>query len=339
MDGSGTNRRFVLVRRPAGRPDRDDFALVDAPLAPLAEGQFRVRNLYASLDPAIRGWLDDRESYMPPVPLGEAVRATTVGEVVESLNPEFPVGAFVVGLHAIETHSIGAPGGFSQRIDPAMAPSLTHFLSVLGAVGLTAWFGVSEILAPGPGDVLLVSGAAGAVGSLAGQIGRHRGARAIGIAGGPEKCRRLIERFGFDAAIDYRGKGAAALAAEIRALAPGGVSHVFENVGGPALDAALLSLKDGARLALCGLISEYNAAEPVGARQLWQLIVRKATMRGFLVSEFLDRFPQGAAAMAALVGQGALRFDEHVEEGIERAYPAFMRLFDGSNEGKMILKL
>ncbi len=333
------NRRFVLVRRPQGRPVEADFALVDAPLQPLSEGQFRIRNRFASLDPAIRGWLDDRPSYLPPVPLGEAVRATTVGEVVESRNPDIPVGATVLGLFAIETHSTGAPGGFTQLVDPALVPSLTHYLSVLGAVGLTAWFGVCDILAPGPGDVLLVSGAAGAVGSLAGQIGRHRGARTIGIAGGPEKCRRLVERYGFAAAIDYRGKDVAALAGEIRAAAPEGVSHLFENVGGIPLDAALTALRDGARIALCGLISEYNAQEPVGARNLWQLIVHRATIRGFLVSEFLPRFSEGAAAMAALVQQGRLVFDEHVEHGLDRAFPAFMRLFDGTNDGKMILAL
>lgn len=336
MDG---NRRFTLARRPVGRPSEADFALVEEPLAPLAEGQFRIRNRYASLDPAIRGWLDDRESYMPPVPLGAAVRASTVGEVVESRNPGFAVGDWVLGLHAIETHSIGQPGGFTQKIDVSLVPSPTNFLSVLGAVGLTAWFGVTEILKPGPGETLLVSGAAGAVGSLAGQLGRHFGARAIGIAGGPEKCARLIGRYGFDAAIDHRGKSAADLEAAIRDAAPGGVSLVFENVGGPALEAALGALRDGARIALCGLISEYNAAEPVGVRNLWQLIVRKASIRGFLVSEWLDRFPEGAAEMAALVSDGRLQFDEHVEEGIDRAYPAFMRLFDGTNDGKMILKL
>jgi NADPH-dependent curcumin reductase CurA len=333
------NRRFILARRPVGRPVDADFRLVETPLEPLAEGQFRIRNRYASLDPAIRGWLDDRESYMPPVPLGEAVRASTVGEVVESRNPDFAVGDWVLGLHAIEIHSVGVPGGFTQKIDPGLVPSPTHFLSVLGAVGLTAWFGVTEVLKPAEGDVLLVSGAAGAVGSLAGQLGRHFGARAIGIAGGAEKCARLTGRYGFDAAIDYRGKTAEELASDIRVVAPDGVSLVFENVGGPALDAALMSLRDGARIALCGLISEYNATERVGARNLWQLIAKKASIRGFLVPEWLDRFPEGAAAMAGLVQDGRLIFDEHVEEGIEHAFPAFMRLFDGSNDGKMILKL
>jgi NADPH-dependent curcumin reductase CurA len=333
------NRRFTLARRPAGRPQADDFALVEGPLPPLAEGQFRIRNRYASLDPAIRGWLDERDSYMPPVPLGEAVRASTVGEVVESRNPEVAVGDWVLGLHAIETHSVGRPGGFTQTIDVSLVPSPTHFLSVLGAVGLTAWFGVTEILKPAPGDVLLVSGAAGAVGSLAGQLGRQFGARSIGIAGGPEKCARVMARYGFDGAIDYRGKSAEALAAEIRAAAPEGVSLVFENVGGPALEAALMTLRDGARIALCGLISEYNAPAPVGARNLWQLIARRAAIRGFLVSEWLDRFPEGAMRMAELVRDGRLVFVEHVEEGIDRAFPAFMRLFDGTNDGKMILKL
>jgi NADPH-dependent curcumin reductase CurA len=332
-------RRFTLARRPSGRPVEADFALVDEPMPALAEGEFLIENRYASLDPAIRGWLDDAPSYMPPVPLGEAVRATTVGVVAESRNPDFAPGQWVLGLNAIETHSVGTAGGFTGPIDVSIVPSPTHFLSVLGAVGMTAWFGLTEVGQPKPGETLLVSGAAGAVGSLVGQIGKALGTRSIGIAGGPEKCRRLVERYGFDAAIDYRGKSVDALAAEIRAAAPEGIDILFENVGGACLDAALLNLRHKARVALCGLISEYNAPEAVGARNLWQLIVHSARIEGLLVRDWLPRFPEGAARMAELVQSGRLVFDEHVDEGIDRAFPAFMRLFDGSNDGKMILKL
>lgn len=305
----------------------------------LADGQFLVENRYASLDPAIRGWLDDAPSYMPPVPLGDAVRATTVGVVCASRNPDFPVGQWVLGLNAIESHSLVEPGGFTSAIDPGLVPSPTNYLSVLGAVGLTAWFGLLEVGRPKPGETLLVSGAAGAVGSLVGQIGKLHGTRSIGIAGGPEKCRRLVERYGFDAAIDYRGLDEAALAASIRAAAPEGIDIVFENVGGLCLDAALMNLRHGARVALCGLISEYNAPAPVGARNLWQLIVHSARIEGLLVRDYLPRFPEGIAAMAAHVAAGRLVFDEHVDEGLDNAFPAFMRLFEGTNEGKMILKI
>jgi len=334
-----TRRRFTLARRPRGRPVAEDFALVTEPLPALADGEFLIENRYASLDPAIRGWLDEAPSYMPPIALGDPVRATTVGVVADSRNPDFPPGQWVMGLNAIETHSVGTAGGFTSPIDVAIVSSPTHYLSVLGAVGLTAWFGLTEIGRPKPGETLLVSGAAGAVGSLVGQIGRAMGTRSIGIAGGPGKCRRLIERYGFDAAIDYRGKSVDALAADIREAAPEGVDIVFENVGGACLDAALMNLRHGARVVLCGLISEYNSPEAVGARNLWQLIVHSARIEGLLVRDWLSRFPEGAARMAGLLAAGKLVFDEHVEEGIDHAFPAFMRLFDGSNDGKMILKL
>ncbi|GLI97508.1 NADP-dependent oxidoreductase [Sphingobium sp. BS19] len=333
-----TNRRFLLTARPDGMPKDSDFALVDAPLPELQPGEFLIRNHYASLDPAIRGWLDDVPSYLPPVALGDPVRATTVGIVEESKAEGFKPGDWVMGLNGIEHYSVGKLGGFTQPIDVSLVPSPTNFLSVMGAVGLTAYFGVIEILQPKSGQTLLVSGAAGAVGSLVGQLGKRAGCRVIGIAGGPAKCARLIDDYGFDAAIDYRGKDAAALSADIGAAAPDGIDLVFENVGGVGLDATLDHLNQFAQVALCGLISEYNS-EHYGTRNLWQLIVHSATIRGFLISEFLDRFVEGGTAMAKMAAEGTLRFDEHIEEGIDNALPAFLRLFEGSNQGKMILKL
>jgi hypothetical protein len=333
------NRRFLLAARPVGAPRREDFLLVREPLAALADGQFRVRNHFASLDPAMRGWMDDRPSYMPPIALGAAVRAGTIGVVVESRAADYPVGQWVGGMNALEDYSVGAEGGTTRRFTPAPQVPITNYLSILGGVGLTAYFGFFEECAPRPGDTVLVSGAAGAVGSLVGQLATLHGCRAIGIAGGAEKCGKLISRYGFAAAIDYRGKDVQTLAAAIRGAAPDGVDIVFENVGGAILDAALLNLRHGARIALCGLISEYNAPERVGARNLWSLIVHHASIRGVLATEFIGRFPEARVQLEQWLVQGQLTIDEHVEAGLENAYPAFMRLFDGSNTGKMVLKI
>ncbi len=333
------NRRFLLVRRPHGMPVTEDFELAEAAMPEPKDGEFVVQTVYASLDPAMRGWLDDVPSYMPPIPLGEAVRSSIVGRVAASRNAAFPEGAWVSGLGAIEEYTLGQSGGFMRRIDPAAVPSPSNYLSVLGAVGMTAYFGVVDILKPKAGQTLLVSGAAGAVGSLVGQIGRIMGCRTIGIAGGPVKARRLTEDYGYDAAIDYRGKDRAALEAAIREAAPNGVDLVFENVGGDILDAELSCLNDHAIIALCGMISEYNSPEKIGARNVWQLIVHRATIRGFLVSDYLPRFDEGIAAMAGWLSEEKLRVDEHIDRWIENALPAFLRLFDGTNDGKMILQI
>ena len=334
-----TNRRFVLRRRPQGTPVAQDFELVTEPLPELAEGQFLIRNIYASLDPAMRGWMDDADSYMPPIPLGASVRASTIGVVAASRAEGFAEGRWVMGLNALEDYSIGVAGGFTQPIDPAMVPQVTNYLSLFGAVGMTAYFGLFDVCEPKPGDTVLVTGAAGAVGSIVGQLAKIHGCRVIGVAGGAEKCARLTERYGFDAAIDYRGKDEASLAAEIAALAPEGLNVIFENVGGPVLEAGLLNLAMYARVGLCGLISEYNAPHPVGARNLWRLIVRRAQIRGLLVADYVARFGEGAAAMAPWAAQGRIVIDEHIDEGLENAYDAFMRLFAGTNQGKMILKI
>jgi NADPH-dependent curcumin reductase CurA len=219
-------------------------------------------------------------------------------------------------------------------------PSITRYLSALGAVGVTAYFGVTEVCKPRAGETMLVTGAAGAVGSLVGQIAKLHGCRVIGIAGGPAKCRRIVERYGFDAAIDYKGKSLAELSAAIGAAAPEGLDIVFENVGGVVLDAALLHLKLHARVALCGLISEYNSPSgPIGARNLWQLIVKRARIEGLFTGDYLDRFAEAQQAMAAWLEQGKIKVDEHIEAGIENAIPAFLRLFTGTHQGKLILKI
>lgn len=334
------NRRYLLVRRPQGVPVPEDFSLVEEAIPEAADGSFVVRNHFASLDPAQRGWMDDAPSYLPPIPLGDPVRATTVGVVHSSANPDFKVGDWVLGLNALEDYSVVNAGGFTSPIDVSGVASPSYFLSGMGAVGLTGYFGLLEGLKPEPGETLLVSGAAGAVGSVVGQIGKIQGCRTIGIAGGAEKCRRLIDDYGYDVAIDYRGKTMEQLAEDIGAAAPDGVNMIFENVGGDVLDAGLMNLADEARILICGLISEYNNAGPkTGARNIWQILVHRATMSGFLISGYVPRFAEGSAQMAAWAAEGKLRFDEDIQHGLENAHAAFMRLFSGQNSGKLILQI
>jgi len=332
-----TNRRFKLARRPNGMPVDADFALVTEATPDLSEGQFLIRNHYASLDPAMRGWMDDKPSYLPPINLGDPVRAFTLGVVEQSRNPDFPIGAWTAGFNGIEHYSLCRPGA-SRRIDPDAMPAITNYLSVLSGVGLTAYFGLLEVGKPQSGETVLVSGAAGAVGSLVGQIAKMKGCRTVGIAGGPRKCERLIRDYGYDAAIDYRGKSASELVSAIRAAAPDGVDIQFENVGGEILDAGLIALNPKARVILCGLIGQYNGA-PAPIRNLWRLIVQGARIEGFILTQYLSRSAEALPQLMAWVKEGKLRMDEHIDEGIENTLSAFLRLFQGTNEGKMILKL
>lgn len=342
MENVEANRRILLRRRPSGEPLPADFDTVDLPVPVPADGEIVVRNLFISLDPAIRGWMDDRPSYIPPIPLGAVVRATVVGRVVASRAKGYAEGDTVVGLGGWELYSVLQPGGFTGKVDPDWMP-LTAYLSVLGAVGLTAYFGTVSLLNPQPGQTVLVSAAAGAVGSLVGQIAGFRGARAVGIAGGPEKCASLIRDYGFAAAVDYKAHpDVPALADAIRAACPEGVDAHFENVGGAVLDAALMTINDGARIALCGMIAAYNDLDPEtspGQKALWQLVVHRANLRGFVVSEFLPQFAEGIAQMAAWVKEGRLIYREEIVEGLDNALPAFLRLFRGTNTGKLILQV
>jgi NADPH-dependent curcumin reductase CurA len=334
------NRQLILVKRPTGVPADDCFALVDGPQPEPAEGEFVIRNAFASMDPAMRGWLDDAPSYLPPVALGQAIRATTVGEVVRSQSPKFPVRSWVLGLNSLSQFSLAHEAtGWTSVIDGGGKVPLTNYLSVLGTTGLTAYFGLLDIGCPKPGETVLVSGAAGAVGSIAGQIAKIKGCRVVGIAGGPGKTARLINDFGFDAAVDYKGKSASELRKAITAVAPKGIDVVFENVGGACLEAALGALNTFGRIVLCGMISEYNTPvhERVGTRHLLQLIVKSARMQGFTFNIYASRVHDALAEIAPWVAAGRIRFDEHIEEGLDRALPAFHRLFNGTNTGKMIL--
>lgn len=319
-------------------PVPEDFELQTVDTPALSKGQFLVRNHYASLDPAMRGWMDESGNYMPPIPLDDPVRATTIGIVEESRADGFTAGQWVMGLNGLEDYSLAVEGGFTQAIEPSLVPSVTNYLSLFGAVGMTAYFGFLDVCEPKEGNTVLVSGAAGAVGSLVGQLAKIHGCRAIGIAGGMQKCGKLTEKYGFDAAIDYKGKDTEALSNAIAAAAPEGIDVIFENVGGSVLDAGLMNLNDFARVGLCGLISEYNT-ERQGARNLWQLIVTRSQLRGLLVSDYIDRFAEGAVQMGTWAAEGKLVIEEHIDEGLENAFDSFMRLFAGTNEGKMILKI
>lgn len=333
-----TNRRFTLVRRPHGTPVPEDFRLIEVETPALDDGQFLVRNHYASLDPAIRGWMDDLPSYLPPIKLGDPFRATTIGIVSQSRSADFPVGSWASGLNGLEDYSLGANGGFSSLIDPDAVPVITNYLSSVGAIGLTAYFALLEKGKPQSGETVLVSGAAGAVGSLVGQIAKMQGCRTIGIAGGAEKCERLTRDYGYDVSIDYRGKSSAQLVAAIRAAAPDGVDVQFENVGGAILDAGLLSINPNGRVVLCGLISQYNSV-PLPITNIWRLITQGARMEGFILTQYVPRFAEVIPLLAAWTKSGALRVDEHIDVGLENALPAFLRLFEGTNRGKMILKI
>jgi len=334
------NRRFLLVRRPQGAPVAEDFKLDEVPLAPPPQGAFIMRNHFASLDPAQRGWMSDEPSYMPPIPLGHPVRASTVGRVEVSNDPGFAPGDWVMGLNGLEDYSLVVPGGFTMKLDVSQVASPSQYLSSFGAVGLTAYFGLLDVAKPQAGETVLVSAAAGAVGSVVGQIAKIKGCRTIGIAGGPIKCRRLLEDYHFDVAIDYRGKSLAQLNAAIAEAAPQGVDVIFENVGGDILDAGLLNLALHARIVLCGLISEYNSTTgAVGARNLWRVITNRATIHGFLVADYVPRFAEGGAQVGRWMAEGRLRIDEQIDVGLENAFAAFMKLFSGANEGKMVLKI
>lgn len=340
MNEADVNRRLLVRRRPTGLPSAADFELVREPVPVPGPGMILIRNEYCSLDPAIRGWLEDAPSYIAPIPLGAPVRSIAIGRVASSRHPDFSLGDRVFGMTAIEDYSLAQPDGFLRTIDASRVQPVTRYLSALGTVGLTAYCGVTRICRPRHGDTMLVTGAAGAVGSLVGQIAKLSGCRVVGVAGGAEKCQRLVERYGFDAAIDYKGRTETQLSAEMARMAPEGFDIVFENVGGAVLDAALMNLKLHARIALCGLISEYNSTNgPIGARNLWQLIVKRARIEGLFTGDYLEHFPEAQQAMTAWLEQGRLVVDEQIEVGIENALPAFLRLFSGAHLGKLILKI
>ncbi|MNZ34315.1 NADPH-dependent curcumin reductase [compost metagenome] len=331
------NRRWILHKRPEGLVTLADIELREEPLGALQPGEVLIRNHYLSIDPAIRDWMSARPSYLPSIPLGEVVRSTSLGEVIESRHPAFKAGDLAVGVNGWEDYSI-ASGDQLMPVQPMPGEAEQYFLSIYGAVGLTAYFGLLEKGRPQPGETVLVSAAAGAVGSLVGQIARLKGCRAVGIAGSEAKCRWLVDELGFDAAINYRTS--TNLQEAIREACPNGVDVYFDNVGGEVLDAALMTLNKNARIVFCGAISGYNSQQPVpGPYNFWQILARTVTLEGFLVSDYFDRFPEAIAQVRQWLAEGKITFREQVVDGLEHCLDTFNLLFEGANNGKLIVRL
>lgn len=334
---SDVNRQWVLAARPRGMVEESDFELREAPLPRPGAGEILVRNLYLGFDPAMRGWIEDRPSYVPPVQLGEVMRGGCVGQVLESRSPDFRVGDLVQGMFGWQEYAAQPPDGVTPTTRVPRGVPITLSLSVLGGTGLTAYFGLLDVGRAQEGETVVVSGAAGATGSVAAQIARIRGCRTVGIAGGPEKCRWLTERARLDAAIDYRSER---VGRRLRELCPRGIDVYFDNVGGGILDAALARIARGARVVLCGGISRYNEAElPPGPRNYMNLIIQRARMEGFLLLDYQARFPEALKELGRWVTDGEIAYAEDVQVGIENAPRAFLRLFEGKNLGKQLLHL
>ena len=330
------NRQITLAARPHGMPRESDFRLVEAPRHSPEQGEFLVQVLQVSVDPYMRGRMNDVASYVPPFQLGAVIEAGAVGRVIQSHHPHFAAGEIVQGMFGWQQYAIsGGQGVF--KVDPALAPVSTA-LGVLGMPGLTAYFGLLDVGRPKPGETVVISGAAGAVGSLAGQIARIQGCRAVGIAGSEEKIRYLVDELGFDDAFNY--KTTADYSARLRALCPDGIDVYFDNVGGAITDAVFPLINSGARLVICGQIAQYNMEKPdVGPRWLWQLIVRQARSEGFLIYQFADRFPEGIRQLAAWLREGRLKYRETITDGIENAPRAFIGMLQGENIGKALVRV
>ncbi|MGH7896494.1 MAG: NADP-dependent oxidoreductase [Candidatus Binatia bacterium] len=328
------NRVWVLTSRPKGMPGRDNFELREQPIPEIRDGEFLVRNLYLSCDPTQRGWME-RDTYVPAVQIGEVMRSASAGRVVASKHPGFQEGDVVSGAFGWQDYAVSDGSGLIPPSKlPAGAPIPTC-MSLLGLTGLTAYFGLLDIGKPQAGDCVLVSGAAGSTGSIAAQIAKLKGARVVGIAGGARKCQWLKSEIGLDAAIDYRSEPVAERIAE---LCPNGCDVYFDNVGGEILDAALANLAHKARVVLCGAISVYNDFEGApGIRNTVNLIIRCASMRGFLVFEYAARIPEAVAELARWAAEGKIKDQVDVMERLENAPDALRRLFTGDNLGKQLV--
>jgi hypothetical protein len=329
------NRQLRLVSRPVGLPEPSNWQLTSEPLSELGEGELLIEVSHISVDPAMRGWMRDRPSYIPPVALGEVMRAPAVGRVVASNNESHPEGSWVTGLLGVQEFAI-SDGSNLLRVDPERAP-VSRYIGALGIPGLTAYFGMRDIGRARPGDTVVVSGAAGAVGSIAVQIAKIEGCRAIGVAGGPEKCAWLTQELGVDVAIDYKGGD---LAAGLREATPDRIDVFFDNVGGEILDRVLARLAVHGRIVLCGGISQYNETSPWGPVNYLSLVTNRASMTGLIVFDYEARYAEAIDELATWIDEGRLVVREQiVNGGIEQFHDTLLSLFAGENTGKLLLEL
>ena len=329
------NHRFTLAARPVGMPKRSDWNYAAEPIPDLADGGLLIKILYISLDPAMRGWMNEGKSYVPAIKIGEVMRALALGRVVKSKNPAFAVGNHVYGVLGAQQFAISDGKGLT-KVDPKLAP-LPVYLGTLGMPGMTAYFGLLEIGQPKAGETVVVAAASGAVGSVVGQIAKIRGCRAVGIAGGADKCRFVVDTLGFDSAIDYKNED---VRKSLHTHCPDGINVYFDNVGGAILDAVLANMAMGARIVICGAISQYCSTGPVkGPSNYLSLLVNRASMTGMVVFDYADRYAVAGREMAGWMAAGKLKTREHIVEGLETFPDTLLQLFKGENTGKLILKI
>ena len=330
------NKQLKFVKRPTGEADASTWILETNPIPELQDGEILVKQHYVSLDPAMRGWMNDSKSYIEPMAIGSVMRAGAVGQVVAvNNNPDFKVGDYVAGFGGVQQYAV-SDGKNSRKIDPSLAP-LPTYLSTLGMTGMTAYFGILEVGKIKEGDIVLVSGAAGAVGSVVGQIAKIKGCKVIGIAGGADKCKYLLEELGFNGAIDYKNED---VRKRLKEECPEGIDVYFDNVGGEILDIALSKLRLHARIVICGAISQYNNKTAVkGPSNYLSLLVNRATMQGMVVFDYAAKYGEAAKTMSAWMAQGKLKSKEAIFEGIENFPQTYQRLFTGEKLGKLVLKV
>jgi NADPH-dependent curcumin reductase CurA len=327
------NHQFKLAKRPVGMVQRSDFEYAEAPVAEPGEGEVLIKILYISLDPAMRGWMNEGKSYVPPVGIGEVMRAGAVGRVIASRDSNVAVGDHVVGVLGVQEYAVAKAKGLT-KVDPKLVP-LPVYLGTLGMPGMTAYFGLLEIGQPKAGETVVVSGAAGAVGQVVGQIAKIKGCRVVGIAGGADKC-AYLRSIGFDAAIDYKHED---VKAALKQHCPKGVDVYFDNVGGEILDIVLTQLAMHARIVICGAISQYNESKMKGPSNYMSLLVNRAMMKGMVVFDYASRYGEAAREMAGWMATGQLKTREDVVAGLETFPETLLKLFKGENTGKLVLKV
>lgn len=334
------NQQILLDNRPEGEARASNFKLVETDTPALADGQVLVRHHFMSLDPYMRGRMNESKSYAQPQPLGQVMQGGTVGEIVESRNPRFAVGEKVVGFGGWQQYSVVDANlpGVLRKVDTSQVP-LSHYLGAVGMPGVTAWYGLVKIIAPKAGETLVVSAASGAVGSAFGALGKARGCRVVGIAGGPDKCAYVKDELGFDDCIDYKVHGdVKSLSAALKTACPDGIDGYFENVGGMVMDAVMLRTNAFARIALCGMIAGYDGA-PLPMANPSLLLINRIKLEGFIVSEHMEVWPEALAELGGLVASGKLRPRESIAQGLAAAPEAFLGLLKGRNFGKQLVQL